>query len=120
MHPDAEPRPAAPIASDLVLLPSSASLDASEAPAHLGGPTVLGLDLLQRTVMAARRAGYGRVFFLAQDRTAPPGTIAITDWGSLADALLPYRATSLVIAPATVLSETAWLNKLRTMPIEPG
>jgi len=120
MHPDAEPRPAAPIAPDLVLLPSSASLDASEAPAHLGGPTVLGLDLLQRTVMAARRAGYGRVFFLAQDRTAPPGTIAITDWGSLADALLPYRATSLVIAPATVLSETAWLNKLRTMPIEPG
>ena len=62
MHPDTEPRPAAPIAPDLVLLPSSASLDASEAPAHLGGPTVLGLDLLQRTVMAARRAGYGRVF----------------------------------------------------------
>jgi phosphatidylglycerophosphate synthase len=117
---DTELRPAVSIVPDLVLLPSLASLDASEAPVHDRGPTVLGLDLFQRTILAARRAGYGRVFFLARDRYAPPGTTAVSDWDSLADALLPYQSTSLVIAPATVLAETDWLRKLRTMQIEPG
>ena len=119
MYPDTEPHPAVSVAPDLVLLPSLASLDEAEAPGHDGGPTILGLGLLRRTIMAARRAGYGRVFFLGRDRAVPPDTTAIPDWDHLADALLPYRATSLVIAPATVLGETAWLEKLRTLPIGP-
>ena len=119
MYPDTEPRLAVSVAPDLVPLPSLALLDEPEAPGHDGGPIIFGLGLLQRTIMAARRAGYGRVFFLARDCATPPDTTAIPDWDSLADALLPYRATCLVIAPARVLGETAWLKKLWTLPIEP-
>jgi len=119
MYPDTEPRLAVSVAPDLVPLPSLALLDEPEAPGHDGGPIIFGLGLLQRTIMAARRAGYGRVFFLARDCATPPDTTAIPDWDSLADALLPYQATCLVIAPARVLGETAWLKKLWTLPIEP-
>ena len=103
-------RPAIPAAPNLILLPSVASLDASDAQIRDGDPSVLGLTLTRRTVMAARRAGYGQIFFLARDRGAPPGTTMIVDWSRLADALLPSQTTSLVIAPATILSETGWLK----------
>jgi len=44
----------------------------------------------------------------------------IVDWSMLADALLPSQTTSLVIAPATILSETGWLKGLAATQIEPA
>src|SRR5258707_3408733 len=113
-------RPAIPAAPNLILLPSVASLDASDAQIRDGDPSVLGLTLTRRTVMAAGRAGYGRIFFLARDRGGPPGTTMIADWSRLADALLPSQTASLVIAPATILSETVWLKGLAATQIEPA
>jgi 1L-myo-inositol 1-phosphate cytidylyltransferase / CDP-L-myo-inositol myo-inositolphosphotransferase len=113
-------RPAIPAAPNLILLPSVASLDASDAQIRDGDPSVLGLTLTRRTNMAARRAGYGQIFFLARDRAAPPGTTMIVDWSRLADALLPSQTASLVIAPATILSETVWLKGLAATQIEPA
>src|SRR5262249_4661446 len=86
---------------------------------HAGEPRILGLSPPQRTVVAARRAGYGQIFFLAQDRAVPPGTTTIADWSRLADAL-PSQAAPLVVAPAMILSETDWLQRLAAMRIEPG
>jgi 1L-myo-inositol 1-phosphate cytidylyltransferase / CDP-L-myo-inositol myo-inositolphosphotransferase len=110
--------PAIPATPNLILLPSVASLDAFDTQIRDGDPSVLGLTLTRRTVMAARRAGYGQIFFLARDRGAPPGTTMIVDWSRLADALLPSQTTSLVIAPATILSETGWLKGLAATQIE--
>jgi phosphatidylglycerophosphate synthase len=113
-------RTAVPAAPTLVLLPSVASLDASDVQMHDGEPSVLGLTLTQRTVMAARRAGYGQIIFLARDHAAPPGAATIPDWRRLADALVPSRAMSLIIAPATILSQTDWLEMLAATRIEPA
>jgi 1L-myo-inositol 1-phosphate cytidylyltransferase / CDP-L-myo-inositol myo-inositolphosphotransferase len=113
-------RTAMPAAPALVLLPSVASLDASDVQMHDGEPSVLGLTLTQRTVMAARRAGYGQIFFLARDRAAPPGAATIPDWRRLADALVSSRAMSLIIAPATIVSQTDWLERLAATRIEPA
>src|SRR5260370_26625324 len=113
-------RPAIPAAPNLILLPSGASLDASDAQVRDGDPSVLGLTLTRRTIMAARRAGYGQIFFLARDRAAPPGTTMIVDWRRLADALLPSQTASLVSAPPTIPSETVWLKGLAATQIEPA
>jgi phosphatidylglycerophosphate synthase len=104
----------------LVLLPAVASLDASSARVQDGERSILGLGLTQRTVLAARRAGYGQIFFLAWDSPPPADTAAIPDWGRLADALLPLQPAPLVIAPPTILAETDWLKKLRATRIEPA
>jgi 1L-myo-inositol 1-phosphate cytidylyltransferase / CDP-L-myo-inositol myo-inositolphosphotransferase len=113
-------RTATAAAPNLGLVLSAASLDASDVPMRDGEPSILGLTLAQRTVMAARRAGYGRIFFLARDQAVPPGTTAIADWSSLADALLPSQAVPLIIAPATILAETDWLKTLAAAQIEPA
>lgn len=106
-----------PVAPMLVIL-SSAVRNAAGAPQHDSEPRIFGLSLSQRTILAARRAGYGRVFFLARDRAAPPGASTIPDWRALAD-YLSSQPAPLVIAPDTILSETDWLKRLATTPIEP-
>lgn len=113
-------RTATAAAPNLCLVFSAASLDASDVPMRDGERSILGLTLAQRTVMAARRAGYGRIFFLARDQAVPPGTTAIADWSSLADALQPSQAAPLIIAPATILAETNWLKTLAATQIEPA
>lgn len=113
-----EPGTAIPAAPILVLLPTAASVDASGRQTPDGETSLLGLTLTGRTVLAAGRAGYGQIFFLAQDRSGPPGTTTIPDWSRLARAL-PSQATRLVIAPATILSETGWLKRLAATQIEP-
>jgi len=112
-------RIAVPIAPNLVLLPAVAPLAASKVHAHDDELSVLGLGLVRRTVMAARRAGYGRIFFLARDHAAPSGITTIPNWESLADALVGSQPAPLVIAPATILSETNWLDRLAATQIEP-
>jgi len=113
-------RIAIPAAPNLVLLPSQASLDQSDSQVRDGERSILGLTLTQRTVMAARRAGYGRIFALARDCVAPPGTVEIANWSSLADALQPSQAAPVVIAPAAILSESGWLKALAATQIEPA
>src|SRR6478736_10579476 len=111
--------PAVPI---LVLVPASvASPPAPDvAPTPDGDPTVLGLGLMRRTALAARRAGYGQIFLLARDHAAPPGITTISSWSHLAAAPMPSHAAPLLIAPATILSETNWLERLAETRIEPA
>jgi phosphatidylglycerophosphate synthase len=110
-----------PVAPNLVLLPAVASHAASDVQAHDGELSILGLGLVRRTVMAARRAGYGQIFFLARDHAAPSASTAtIPDWNTLAEALVRSRPAPLVIAPATILSEANWLERLAAMQIEPA
>src|SRR5258705_13231588 len=96
-------RPAIPAAPNLILLPSVASLDASDEQIRDGDPSVLGLTLTGRTVMAARRVSFGQIFFLAPGRGAPPGTTMIVGRTRIAYALLPAQTTYLVAAPAKIL-----------------
>jgi 1L-myo-inositol 1-phosphate cytidylyltransferase / CDP-L-myo-inositol myo-inositolphosphotransferase len=110
---------------NLVLLPSVASPNAPDEQQNYSDPSILGLSLMQRTVMAARRAGFGQIFFLARDFLArdhdpPPGVTAVSDWITLAGALRLPQAMPLVIAPATILAETGWLKRLARTRIEPS
>ena len=58
----------------ILLAPSVASLDASKiARTPDGDPVILGLSLIQRTVLAARRAGYKQVLLLGGNGAGPPG-----------------------------------------------
>src|SRR4051794_12404464 len=110
MRPE-DSRTTMPGAPNLVLLPLDASVDTSDLGLRGGDPSILGLSLGRRTLLAARRVGYGRLFFLSRDPAAP-GTDPIAGWSGIADALRPHEATRLVIAPATILSETGWLKML--------
>jgi phosphatidylglycerophosphate synthase len=108
---------------NLILLPPSPN--APDEQQNYGDPSILGLSLMQRTVMAARRAGFGQIFFLvsdflARDDDPPPDVTAVSDWITLADSLRLPQAMPLVIAPATILAETDWLKRFATTRIEPG
>src|SRR5271169_1840154 len=109
-------------APNLILVPAAeARLQAAGvAPACDGEARVLGLGLMRRTVMAARRAGYGRIYFLARDRVGPAGIATIPDWSQLATAFVPSRTAPLIIAPAAILSESDWLERLAETRIEPA
>src|SRR5215831_14205677 len=92
----------------LVLLPGTSS----------GEPRILGLSLTERAALAARHAGYGAIFLLARDRSAPLGVTAIAAWTEIA-AALSAQAAALVIAPAGILAEPEWLMRLGTMRTAP-
>ena len=99
----------------LVLLPSTAR-KMSDAGTSNSEPCILGLSLIERAALAARRAGYGRTFLLARDQAAPPAVTTGADWNEVAAALSSQAAT-LVIAPATIVVEPEWLMRLARMPI---
>ena len=105
----------------LVLVPTpAASSDAAGIAATDGRDlTILGLGLARRTVLTARRAGYGRIFLLTSDDATLPGVATIADWNRLHTALAPRAAESLLIAPTTILAETGWLGRLASIGIEP-
>src|SRR6478752_3092825 len=121
MQPDV-PRAAIPAVPILVLVPASIALPQAPAvaPTPDGHPTVLGLGLMRRTAVAARRTGYGQIFLLARDHAAPPGIATIPNWSHLAAAPVPSQAAPLLIAPATILSESNWLERLAETRIEPA
>ena len=85
-----------------------------------GDPVILGLSLVQRAVLAARRAGYGQVLLLGRKASAAAGVAAIADWRSLAATLSSSQSAPLIIAPATILAETDWLERLASTRIEPA
>jgi 1L-myo-inositol 1-phosphate cytidylyltransferase / CDP-L-myo-inositol myo-inositolphosphotransferase len=105
----------------ILLAPRISSPDLADiARGPDGDPVILGLSLIQRTVLAARRAGYGQVLLLGGNgRRMIAGAAAIADWRSLAATLSAHTA-SLIIAPAAVLAETDWLERLASARIEPA
>ena len=109
--------PAAPI---LVLLADSNASRRQAAPVNGGEPRILGLGLMRRTVMAASRVGYGRIYFLAREQSAPPGVATIPNWSSLATAFASHQLAPLIIAPAAIVAESEWLERLVAAQIEPA
>ena len=104
----------------ILLAPASPPrVDSSIARAPDGEPMILGLSLIQRTVLAARRAAYGQVFLLGGSGRAAPEITAIVDWRSLV-ATVSSRSAPLIIAPATILAEADWLEQLASTRIEPA
>jgi 1L-myo-inositol 1-phosphate cytidylyltransferase / CDP-L-myo-inositol myo-inositolphosphotransferase len=85
-----------------------------------GDPILLGLGLIERATLAAPRAGYRQVFLLGGSRRKAPGIAAVADWRSLAATLAPAPPAPLVIAPAAILAETDWLERLASKRIEPA
>jgi phosphatidylglycerophosphate synthase len=110
--------PEAPI---LILLAPSA---ASPAAAHIrpgpdGDPVILGLGLIRRAVLAARRAGYRQVVLLGRVGRQTPEVAAAADWRSLA-ATLSSHTGPMIIAPTAILAETDWLEQLASTRVEPA
>jgi 1L-myo-inositol 1-phosphate cytidylyltransferase / CDP-L-myo-inositol myo-inositolphosphotransferase len=110
-----------PEARTVVLL---APLAGSPDPADIvrrpdGDPMVLGLSLIQRTALAARRAGYRQVLVLRGNGGVAPGAAAIADWRSL-NAMLSSHPGTLIIAPFAILAEPDWLEQLALARIEPA
>lgn len=108
-----------PTAPVLVLLPDSDAPLQEVTHADGAEPRVLGLGLAKRTVMAAGRAGYSRIYFLGRDRAAPAGAAAISDWGSLA-ATCAQQPAPLIIASESILAETEWLAPLAAAQLGPA
>jgi len=107
------------VAPILVLLPTR--FDAPDgARSQDGERVILGLSLVQRAVLAARRSGWDGVFFLS----ANVGTMAKAadgaDWSRLASTLTSSCSAALVVAPAAILAETDWLERLAQARIEPA
>jgi 1L-myo-inositol 1-phosphate cytidylyltransferase / CDP-L-myo-inositol myo-inositolphosphotransferase len=90
------------------------------APGPDRDPIILGLSLIQRTAIAAHRAGYAHVFLLGGGDRKAPGLALVADWKSLAASLRSAPAASLIIAPAAILAEGDWLERLASARIEPA
>ena len=114
--------PTMPEAPVLVLLAASAASPptADAARGAEGDIVILGLSLIQRTALAAHRAGYAHVFLLGGGDRNAPGLTPVADWTSLAASISSAPPASLVIAPAAILAEGDWLERLASARIEPA
>src|SRR6516164_8718637 len=105
----------------ILLAPASPALGAANGPRRPDGDLViLGLGLIQRTVLTARRAGLKRIFLLDEDSRSAAGLAAVADWQSVAATLASARTAPLIIAPAAILTEKDWLEQLASTRIEPA
>jgi phosphatidylglycerophosphate synthase len=111
--------PAAPI---LILLGLSTAPTGAAyvARGRDGDPVILGLSLIQRAGLAARRAGYRQVCLLGAEGLPATGADAFADWRDLAASLASSPASPLIVAPAAILAETGWLDRLASTRIEPA
>ena len=111
--------PEAPV---LVLLAASAASPGATgvAPGLDRDPVILGLSLVQRTALAAHRAGYAQVFLLGGGDRNAPGIVPVADWKSLAASLSSASPASLIIAASAILAEGDWLERLASARIEPA
>jgi len=111
--------PEAPV---LVLLAASAASPGATgvAPGLDRDPVILGLSLIQRTALAAHRAGYAQVFLLGGGDRNAPGIVPVADWKSLAASLSSASPASLIIAASAILAEGDWLERLASARIEPA
>ncbi len=111
--------PEAPIL--ILLAPSAASPSAAHIPRGPDGDLiVLGLSLTQRAVLAARRVGYRQVLLLGGKGRGTPGAAAMADWRSLEATFSSSQTAPVIIAPAAILAETGWLERLASTRIEPA
>jgi phosphatidylglycerophosphate synthase len=106
----------------LILLAASAAAPplVGVAPGLHRDPVILGLSLVQRTALAAHRAGYAQVFLLGGDHRNAPGIAVVADLTRLAASLSLAPPASLVIAPAAILAEGDWLERLASARFEPA
>jgi 1L-myo-inositol 1-phosphate cytidylyltransferase / CDP-L-myo-inositol myo-inositolphosphotransferase len=114
--------PTMPEAPVLVLLAASAASPGATGVARglNGDPVILGLSLIQRTALAAHRAGYAQVFLLGGGDRNAPGIAPVADWTSLAASLSLAPPASLIVAPSAILAEGDWLERLASARVEPA
>ena len=97
---------------------------AGSGPIVPGSPSaetpLLGLPLLRRTALAARRAGFDRVYVLGEAAASPvlEGTGARGLPRDAPESALPPGR--IVLLPDRIVATTAWLRGVRDMPVEPG
>ncbi len=101
----------------LVLAGTGATTPGSPTPETV----LLGLPLVRRTALAARRAGFDRVYVLAGENGAI--SPALEGTGALAfprgaEATLPPGR--IVLLPDRVVASPQWLASLRDTPVPPG
>ena len=124
----------------LILLPSPGPPDTADIERGPDGdPVVLGLSLVQRTVLAAQRAGYRRTLLLgdgaggalpsSSERAARKWTPVfrekareIQESEACCDAIESQHASGapLILAPAAILAEADWLEQAASTRIEPA
>jgi len=105
----------------VLLAPSEALAPTADAARGRGGdPVILGLSLVQRTALAAQRAGYARVFLLGGGDRKAPGITLVADWTGLAASLSSAAPASLIVAPSAILAEGDWLERLASVRTEPA
>jgi phosphatidylglycerophosphate synthase len=109
-----------PVAPILVLLPDTDVSARVAASVDGGEPTLLGLGLMRRTMLASARAGYSEIYFLAPDQVAQSAIPSIPDWRSLATAFQQHRRAPLIIAHSAIVGEIEWLKRLIATRIEPA
>jgi phosphatidylglycerophosphate synthase len=81
---------------------------------------LLGLPLVRRTALAARRAGFDLVYVLGAEAGSPAldGTGARAFPRDGGEAALP--AGRIVLLPDRAVASTQWLRAVREIPLEPG
>jgi phosphatidylglycerophosphate synthase len=85
-----------------------------------GAPTILGLSLTQRAILAARRAGGAQVLLLGGNARPAPGPAPVADWRGLAATLAQSPTAPLIVAPAAILAETDWLERAASARLGPA
>jgi phosphatidylglycerophosphate synthase len=111
--------PDAPIL--ILLAATAASPGTADMPGGPDGdPIILGMSLIQRGALAARRAGYGEVFLLGAKGPTTPGPPAIADWRALTAVIPSSHTAPVVIVPGAILAEIDWLERLASTRIEPA
>ncbi len=111
--------PEAPVL--ILLAPSAARGGAARIVlAHDGAPVILGLSLVERAILAARRAGYGHVLLLGANARAPAGAAAVADWPGLAATLASSPTAPLIVAPAAIVAQTDWLERAASARVAPA
>jgi phosphatidylglycerophosphate synthase len=103
----------------ILLAPCGAAPEAACSP-RAPGRILLGLGLIQRAVLTARRAAYGQVILLGRKGAATPGIHQVADWPRLAATLASARTAPLILAPAAILAEKDWLEQLASARIAPA
>jgi 1L-myo-inositol 1-phosphate cytidylyltransferase / CDP-L-myo-inositol myo-inositolphosphotransferase len=102
----------------LILLP--APLAPGAAGEGGGERAILGLSLIERAALAARRARYREAAVLPADPNAAAGDGGAARWSRFAATLRSNGPAPLIIAPAAIVAETGWLERLREARIEPA
>ena len=110
--------PDAPI---LVLVDLSASSAGGGSPATPGAVgRVLGLSLAERAEFSARRAGFAKVLLLGEQASRTRDISTVAGWAECVASFPPSQSAPIAIAPANVLPEVDWLQRLAEADATPS